>query len=354
MMNDFVRSYIKFKIKRLSELASFFFNGYNEELINKWLASYFETYTNTYYYNILATLDDAEIFDLNTVQLEFLGIKEDLLDEYNDYELSVENIDYEKHKMAISDMVDICLFICKVDTFVFSSKDNIYEEFIELINNYPGLKLRLGDNLGKLITKLKESYVVEEKIFSDANSYFLMDYSQELKKGKLYNTKLKHNIKILESNYKRSMVERVYSDDRFTIEKIRNSFFKLPRDIMRKFIKGEKLGKYIIMLDDKVFQRGNIDLFRMIDNPFLKRYLVIGVSFNSYAYHKDFLEYLGFKYACYQDLSHISEVLDKLNSIDAEKFFSYILVTDYKDKEKALIQGYECSEDLELYITKED
>ena len=31
MMNDFVRSYIKFKIKRLSELASFFFNGYNEE-----------------------------------------------------------------------------------------------------------------------------------------------------------------------------------------------------------------------------------------------------------------------------------------------------------------------------------
>ena len=28
--------------------------------------------------------------------------------------------------------------------------------------------------------------------------------------------------------------------------------------------------------------------------------------------------------------------------------------TDYKDKEKALIQGYECSEDLELYITKED
>ena len=354
MINDFVRSYIRFKIKRLSEFASFFFNGYNDELIIKWLGSYFDTYTNTYYYNILATLDTAEVFDLNTVRLEFLGIKEDILDEYNDYELTVENVDYGKHRDAISDMVDICLFICKLDTFKFSSKDNINDEFIELINNYPGLKLRLGDNLGKLITKIKETYVLEEKIFSDVNSFFLIDYSQELKKGKLYNTKLRHNIKILESNYKKSMVERVYSDDRFTIEKIRNSFFKLSRDLMKMFSKGEKLGKYIIMLDDKVFQRGNIDLFRMIDNPFLKRYLVIGVSFNSYAYHKDFLEYLGFRYACYQDLSHISEVLDKLNSIDAEKFFDYILITDYKDKEKDLILGYECSEGIELYITRED
>lgn len=92
----------------------------------------------------------------------------------------------------------------------------------------------------------------------------------------------------------------------------------------------------------------------MIDNPFLKRYLILAVSFNSYTYHKDFLEYLGFKVGCYQDMKHIGEVLDKLNSIDAEKFFDYIFISDYKEKDKEVILGWECSPGVELYITKEE
>ena len=75
MMNDFVRSYIKFKIKRLSELASFFFNGYNEELINKWLNSYLHkignetitsvngfNYVSGYKFKVPATSSEKIIF----------------------------------------------------------------------------------------------------------------------------------------------------------------------------------------------------------------------------------------------------------------------------------------------------
>ena len=48
------------------------------------------------------------------------------------------------------------------------------------------------------------------------------------------------------------------------------------------------------------------------------------------------------------DINRLKKAFDS-SSRQALKFYN-----DYKDKEKALIQGYECSEDLELYITKED
>lgn len=354
MNNDFVRSYIKYKVKRLSEFASFFFVDYDMSHIMKWLNTYFETYVNTHFYHILATLDTAEEFGLKTIEKEMIGICEELLDDYQNFELAVSDADYKRNQQAIIDMISICLFICQLDKVRFTSRESINEEFSKFIDNFPEMKERLGNNASKLVAKIKENFSLENKVFNDERSYFAVDCSQELKKDELYFTRVKHTIKILESNYKKSMVERVFSDDRFTIDKIRTAFWKLPRELMRKFMNGEKIGKYVIDLDDKIFQRGNIDLFRMIDNPFLKRYIVLGVSFNSYAYHKDFLEYLGFGVACSQDLSHIGEVLDKLNSIDAEKFFDYILVSDYKEKDKDTILGYECSEEIELYITKED
>lgn len=354
MNNDFVRSYIRYKIKRLSEFALFFFVDYDQALMRACLEKYFEIYTDTYFYHVLATLDEAVDFGYKTIKEEFIGICEDLLDEYTILELSVSDEEYRRNRVAIKDMVDICLFICQLDNLRFSARENILNEFNIFIEQFPKMKERLGDNTSKLLTKIRENFSLENKVFKDDNAYFSVDCSQELKKDELYFTKVKHTIKILESNYKKSMVERVFSDDRFTIEKVRTSFWKLPRELIKRFINGEKLGKYIVVLDDKMFQRSNIDLFRMIDNPFLKRYVVLGVSFNSYLYHKDFLNYLGFSVACYQDLSHISEVLDRLNSIDAEKFFDYILISDYKDKDKDVILGYECSEGLELYITRED
>lgn len=354
MNSDFIRSFIKYKIRRLSEYASFFFMDYDQELMGTCLRTYFETYTNTYFYHVLGTLDEADDFGFSTIQAEFEGIKEELLDEYKDLEFVIPNLEYERNKVAISEMVQVALFICHLDQIRFTSKGEILEQFNEFIEKYPQMKVRLGSNSSKLIAKIKENENILSKVFNEEKEYFKIDHTQTLKKDSLYYVKLDYNIRTLQSNYKKSMVERVYADDRFTIEKLKNIFWKLPRELMRKFIYQEKIGKYVIVLDDKMFQRGNIDLFRMIDNPFLKRYLVLAVSFNSYTYHKDFLEYLGFKVGCYQDMKHIGEVLDKLNSIDAEKFFDYIFISDYKEKDKEVILGWECSPGVELYITKEE
>lgn len=354
MNNDFIKSYISYKVKRLSEFASVFFVDFDDDFIMSRLNKYFDTYIDTYFYHTLATLDDGGVFDFKTVKEEFIGIRDDLLDEYANLELVVSNVEYKKNKNAICEMVDICLFVCQLDLFRFTSKELINEEFDKFITRYSVIKERLGDNLSKLLAKVKENFILENKIFNDDNSYFVVDYSNELKKDTLYLTKIKHTIKILESNYKKSMVERVFSDDRFTLDKIKTIFWKLSREIMRKFLNGENVGKYIVVIDDKLFQSENIELFNMINNSFLQRYLVLAVSFNGYAYNKSFLEKLGFSVACNLDLSHVGEVLDRLNSIDSEKFFAYILVNDYKDSDKETILGYECSTNVELYITKED
>lgn len=354
MNSDFIRNYIKYKIKCLSEYASFFFQGYDQNLIDTCLRSYFETYTNTYFYHVLGTLDSANDFSLGTIKIELNGIKEEILDEYKDLEFIVENAEYMKNRNAIIEMVDVCLFICQLDWLRYKDKEMIVSEVNQFLNKFPVMKERLGTNCNRLISKIKENFTLEHKVFNDDKAFFKVDYTRELKKDVLYLTKLVHSIKILQTNYKKSMVERIFTDDRFTIEKTKTMFWKLPRELMRKFLAGEKIGKYIVIIDDKMFQRGNIDLFRMIDNPFLKRYLVLAVSFNSYQYHRDFLEYLGFEVACNQDLSHVGEVLDKLNSIDSEKFFNYILINDYKYNDKETILGYECNPGLELYITKEE
>lgn len=351
---DFIRSFLNYKIKYLSECASFFFEDYDQELVSTCLKTYFKTYVNTYFYHILGTLDLANDYGYETIYEELDGIKEEILDEYKDVEFNVSNEEYIRNRKVISEMVEICMFMCQLDWLKFSSKESVADEVAKFIDKYPNIKVKLGDRKAKLIAKVKEYYNVTIKVFNDDKSYFQVDCVQELKKDELYLTKLVHNIKTLQTNYKKSMVERVYSDERFNVEKIKTIFWKLPREIMRKFLNGEKIKKYVVVIDDKMFQRGNVDLFRMIDNPFLKRYIILAVSFNSYSYHRDLLEYLDFTVACNQNLLHINEVLDKLNTIDAENFFKYILISDYKDKDKEVILGYKCNEEVELYITKEE
>ncbi len=354
MNNDFIRSYIKFKVRRLIGATSFFFMDYDKMLIEGWLNKYFSVYTDTYFYHILSTLDKAVDFGYDTLSKELYGMKEEILDDYSEYEDSSDLDTYQRNRMAIEEMVEVCLMMCELDKIKFASLEDVSKEVISFISGFPNIRGKLQENEGKFINYIKETYTKEEKILKDLTSYFKVDVNFELKKENLYLTKVVHTIKTLEENFKRSMVHRVFSDDRFAIEKLRLLFWKLPRELLLRFLRGEKVNKFVVILDDKIFQRGNIDLFRMIDNPFLKRYLVLGVSFNSYEYHRDFLEYLGFRVACVQDLSHTVEVLDKLNSIDAEKFFNYILITDYKDKDKDVILQYQCSEDLELYIIKEE
>ena len=57
----------------------------------------------------------------------------------------------------------------------------------------------------------------------------------------------------------------------------------------------------------------------------------------------DIFKYLNHKVACSVDLSHINDVVDKLNQIEAMANFEYIFVTDYKDKDEDLIKNFKAN-----------
>lgn len=354
MSYDLITEFLNYKIKRLRGYASLFFVGYNKKFVSYNLTRFFETYVNTYYYHLLATLDNADIYDMNTVYEEFVGLKEELLDIYSGYELEISDDEYKNGKLAINDMVDICLFICKLDNYKFSSRDNVGDEFNKFISEYPKMKDRLGNNIFKLISKLRDNYSVCNKTFKDDNPYFVIDYSKKYLDNEVCLIRLKHNVKVLQSNYKEILVEKVYSGENFIVDKSFTLFWKLSKEILRRVVEGDEITKYLVVVDDKLFQRSNINIFSMINNPIMKRYVTLVVSYNCYGYHRDFIFDLGFRIACIQDLSHIPEVVDRISSIDNEGVFDYIIITDYKEKDEDIVKKYQCREGVGFFITKEE
>lgn len=354
MSYDLITEFLNYKIKRLRGFASLFFVGYNTSFVSYNLTRFFETYINTHYYHILATLDSSDSYDLDTVYEEFLGLKEELLDIYSGYELEVSDEEYKNGRLAISDMVDICMFICKLDKYKFSSRDGIGDEFNKFISEYPDMKDRLGNNIFKLISKLRENYSAVNKTFKDDNPYFVIDYSKKFLEDEVCLVDLRHNVKTLQSNYKEVLVEKVYSSEVLIVDKCFTLFWKLSKEILRRVVNDLEIPKYLVIIDDKLFQRNNMNMFSMINNPIMKRYVTLVISYNSYGYHRDFIFDLGFRIACIQDLSHIPDAVDRINSIDSEGVFDYIIVTDYKEKDEETIRKYQCRDGVGFFITKEE
>lgn len=354
MSYDLITEFLNYKIKRLRGYGILFFDGFNEEFLTYNLTRFFTTYVNTYYYHILDTLNSSEVYNLDVVFQEFLGLKEELLDEHSGYELLLSNEEYQKDVAAINEMVDICMFLCNLDQVQFTSRDNIADEFNAFISNYRELKDRLGNNIFKLITKLKENFTIVSKLFKDDDSVFKLNLEKKLGESNICLVRLDHDIKVLQSNYKEVLVKKVYDEDNFIIERARTLFWKLSKEILNKYLNGYEVGKYLVIVDDKLFQKSNLNIFSMIDNPILKRHVTLIVTYNCYGYHRNFIFDLGFKIGCIQDLSHNYDVTDKLNTIDGEEVFDYIIISDYREKDKDEITKFKCRDGVEFFITKEE
>ena len=54
----------------------------------------------------------------------------------------------------------------------------------------------------------------------------------------------------------------------------------------------------------------------------------------------EIIKSLNYRVACSVDLSHINDVVDKLNQIEAMGEFEYIFITDFKEKDEDLIKNF--------------
>ena len=81
----------------------------------------------------------------------------------------------------------------------------------------------------------------------------------------------------------------IFDEDNFIIERARTLFWKLSKEILNKYLNGYEVGKYLVIVDDKLFQKSNLNIFSMIDNPILKRHVTLIVTYNCYGYHRNFI-----------------------------------------------------------------
>lgn len=353
MSSNLITSFLDYKVRYLSDFGSLFFPDYKKEFINDKLSKYFRTLVNGYFYHIFETLDNPENLSFETMRDELIGKKEELLDEYSICELEFSDEEYKKNCFAIEEMVKVCLFVFAIDRVKFTSKDSISEELNNFVKNYPSMKEILGNNIFKLVTKIKEVYSVQGKVFKDDNPYYVVDYSKVLNEDVIF-TKLVHSIKLIDANYKNTLVARVYSDKRFEFDKLNTLVWKLSRDILDKTLNRVKIKNYLVYVDEDLFERGKFLLSEEFDNPILKKYINLVFNYNTYKQHEDLIKSLGYRVSCIQDLSHINEVVEKLNSIDNEGVFDYILVSDYKEKDEEDIKKFKCRDDVSLFILKEE
>ena len=75
----------------------------------------------------------------------------------------------------------------------------------------------------------------------------------------------------------------------------------------------------------------------------LRDNVILVFNNNTYKDNIEIIKSLGFKVACSVDLSHINDVVDKLNNIEAMADFEYIFVTDCKDKDEDSIKSFKAN-----------
>lgn len=343
MIDNLMDYYMNYKTSRLKKYGLVIMHSH-DEFLEKTLIRYIKTYINCYYYNIFDTVNTT-VCDNNVIREELNGKRLEMLDELLIYELIDSNEIYELKQRYINDSFEVSLFLISLDRMRFLNKDSIPMQLEQLLYYCPNIKESLGTKLTRLQTLVKETYVTLNKFLNINDDFYVLDYQLFKDRDDLVNVVMLSNIATLQDNYKRSLIERVYREDKLKREK----FDLLIKKYIKQFItdsynEGRIYSKYFIEIDEYLFNnKKDIEYFlSMLNNPFIKRYLVLGVSHNNYMSCQSIFRKYKFSLACIQDFSHINDVNNKLTALDMSNIYDYVIVSLYKSRDLDDIMKYTC------------
>ncbi len=321
--------YMSYKVSRLQKYAQTIMHSY-DDFLSSCLYVYFETYINCYYYCIFDTSNVMECTD-NVIKEELEGRRLELLADLANYELVDSNEEYALKKLFINNSINVVLFVIGIDRLRYSDRDDVTYKVNSLLEYCPSIKAALGTTVNRLISLIKETYSVTNSFFKKVNSYYFLEYGFFKNIGNYAVVKLDYKIKNLDDNYKKSLVERVYRNDKLLKEKTE----LLIKHFIKQFISekyNNKLAydKYFIELKDELTKEDLKELLDMLNNQLLKKYIVIVITSNTYKSNQALFNKYKFSMACNQDFSHINDVKDKLGNIDMSNVYDYIIVSNYK------------------------
>ncbi len=350
-MENLINVFMNYKVDRLVEYGVFLFNQ-DLPFIREVLQHYFQTYVDNYYYQVFHTIDDDHFTEKN-LKLEFTGAKEEMLDDYREYELQVSNEEYSTNQGYIRDLEKVALLVCKIDMLDWKEKAQIPEELEKYIQSSEEFRELVDNRQNKLASMIRETMSNCEKFLSFEDNYYVISERKFEQNKDISMLELVPNIKVLEV-YKKGMITKIYQDDRLDPKKMECFLQKLALFLLKKLLAKEKINTYMIQVDSPIISRGRFSpkIYPLMDNPLFRKYVVVGVPYNTYlaqkaAFADDFV------FACFQDFSHINDIYQKVINIYQEGVFEYLIVTDCRYRDREFFLNYDNSS-LKVLVFEEE
>lgn len=351
-MNNVISVFMDYKINRLVEYGVLIYQQ-DSQFIRQVFGGYFRTYVDNYYYEVYSTLEDHSKYTLEHFRTELQGIMIEMLEEYRSYELEVSNKEYAENQEVIRKLRDLSFEITRIDRLQFPNKESIHDMVLDLIDNNKVLSSYIEKQSSKLISMIRESYIMEQKLLTSTDTYFSISERRIVNHDDMRFFELEPCIKLLDV-YKDGLVSRIFQDDRLDAKKLECLIQKTSLYLLHAILKKEKISQLFIRLEDSVISRGKIDenILNLIDNPLFRRYIVLGVNFNTYLSQRSaFSE--DYRFACIQDFSHIYDISQKIESVYQEGIFNYLIVSDCRFKDRDYFIDYH-SDSLQVIVFEED
>ena len=337
-MNNVITVFMNYKISRLIEYGVLVYSK-DSSFIRNVFSTYFQTYIDNYYYGIFNTVDE-ERYNQKNLKLEFSGVMEEMLYDYQEYESKVSHETYEENQRIIRELRDIAHEVIKLDGFRFSNKEEVDEEITNFISQNALLSNALQGKIDKMIRLVRDTYVTETRLIQYESQFFTFEEKTFIDHSDIVWLELAPNIKTLEV-YRKGLVEKANQDERLVLDKMECLIQKVSHMILMNVLNKKENKKYFIPLHESLVSRGTIDsrILSLIDNPLFQKYVVLSVPYNTYLNQKNAFA-IDNHFAAIQDFSHINDIYQKIDSIYNEGFSHYLIISDCRVDDRDYFMNY--------------
>lgn len=317
-----INEYISFKRKNMIKYLKTIMNRVEFSSFESFVIDMFcNIYFQSYYYGIYETIDIGDNLKTDdAVKKELYGKKLELLKSIDDSEVLEE---YNAYIRKINDI------------------NEIYKKMLVILD------IDQEDLYLKPLAKMIKSDIKKEEKFLDLIS--CNDFKIRYHKFKNYNDfkfiDMTYNIKKLERSYKKSVIDQVYNSSSLDIARIMTMLKILETELLIKMINHDNCGKYFITITEMFLQnKENLTaLLNLLDNVYVKDHVVILIPNKVYKRHSAYFKRMIGKYqfGLLIDFSHIMDVSVKLDSLNENKLFDFIIVEKAKSDDYTIICNYE-------------
>ena len=323
-MDNLISVFMNYKINRLIEYGVFAYQEDND-FIREVFKKYFTVYVDNYYYGIFHTLKEGSSYNAENQLKELKGIMEEMLDDYKDSELTVSNEEYAHNKHLIRDVKDLSNSLLQLDWILFDGKDDIFPKVLDFISENDVLRKYVIGRENDFMRLIRVTYQTCFKLLNYEDHYYAIHSRMFEQHKDMAYLELVPMIKAL-GTYRKSMVQKVYHEDKLAQAKIECLIQKVSLDILKKTLNKTEIPLYFIELNSSFITRGKIksDVFDLLNNPLFRNHVVLGVSYNTFSSQRAAFD-MDYRFACIQDFVHITIFIRKWKIL-RKREFSLILL----------------------------